>query len=161
MFRKVKLGFKLIAGFVIAALVTLGVGFSGWIGVNRLAGHTQEIAGVRLPGVASLLAIEKCMESLRVAVRTLLNPNLKPEDRERQFRNTENASKEYLAASGVYETLPKTPEEAELWKQFKQAVNAWEKENNEFLRLARELEATGTTNPKDLLKDTEGFRSDH
>ncbi len=161
MFRKIKLSYKLIAGFVMVALVTLGVGFSGWLGVNGLAGTIHEIADVRLPSVSSLLAIEKSMESLRVAIRTLLNPDLKPEDRARQFNNIEAARKAYRAAWDIYEPLPQTPEEAELWKQFTQAVDAWAKENNEFLRLAKELETTGITNPKNLLEDLERFRGDH
>ncbi|MCU0592207.1 MAG: methyl-accepting chemotaxis protein [Desulfobacterales bacterium] len=161
MFRKIRLSCKLIAGFVIVALVTLGVGFSGWLGVNGLSGHIHEIAYVRLPGVSSLLTIEKSMESLRVAIRTLLNPDLKPEDRARQFSNIDAARKAYRAAWDIYEPLPQTPEEAGLWKQFTQAVDAWAKENNEFLRLAKELETTGITNPKDLQEDLERFRGDH
>ncbi len=161
MFRKIKLTYKLIAGFVMVALVTLGVGLSGWLGVNGLAGHIHEIADVRLPSVSSLLAIEKSMESLRVAIRTLLNPDLKLEDRARQFSNIEAARKEYRAAWDIYEPLPQTPEAAELWKQFTQAVDAWAKENNEFLRLAKELETTGITNPKGLMEDLERFRGDH
>jgi methyl-accepting chemotaxis protein len=143
------------------ALITLGVGYSGWLGVNGLSGRIHEIADLRLPAVASLLSIEKNMESLRVAIRTLLNPDLKPEDRARQFSNIENARKEYREAWGVYEPLHKTPEEAELWKQFTQAVDAWGRENDEFLRLAKELETTGVTNPKDFLEDIEKFRGDH
>jgi len=161
MFRKAKLSFKLIMGFVIVALVTLGVGFSGWLGVNRLAGHIHEVADVRLPSVDSLLTIEKSMESIRVAIRTLLNPNLKAEDRARQFNNIENARKQYRAAWDAYERLPQTAEEAGLWKQFKGAVDAWAKENNEFLGMAKELEATGITSPKDLMESLERFRGDH
>jgi methyl-accepting chemotaxis protein len=161
MFRKAKLSFKLIMGFVIVALVTLGVGFSGWLGVNRLAGHIHEVADVRLPSVDSLLTIEKSMESIRVAIRTLLNPNLKAEDRARQFNNIENARKQYRAAWDAYERLPQTAEEAGLWKQFKGAVDAWAKENDEFLGMAKELEATGITSPKDLMESLERFRGDH
>ncbi len=161
MFRKIKLSYKLAAGFSIVALVTLGVGFAGWLGVNGLAGRTHEIARVRLPSVASLLLVEKSMESLRVAIRTLLNPNLKSEDRARQFSNIETARKQYRAAWDAYELLPQTEEAAGLWEQFKQAVDAWAKENNEFLRLAKDLEATGITDPKDLAEDLERFRGDH
>ena len=39
MFKKIKLSYKLIAGFVMVALVTLGVGFSGWLGVTGLSGR--------------------------------------------------------------------------------------------------------------------------
>jgi methyl-accepting chemotaxis protein len=161
MFRKIKLSYKLIAGFVIVALVTLGVGFSGWLGVNGLSGRTHEIAQVHLPGVASLLAIEKSMESLRVAIRTLLNPSLKPEDRARQFSNIENARKEYRHAWDAYKLLPQTEEAAGFWGPFEQAVGAWATENNEFLRLAKDLEATGITDPKDLAERLERFRGDH
>ena len=161
MFKKARLGFKLIAGFAIAASITLGVGFSGWFSVNRLAERVDEVSKVRLPGVASLLGVEKNMESIRVALRTLLNPDLKAEDRARQFGNIETARTEYQAAWEVYAALPKAAEETRLSDEFGPAVAAWAKENNEFLRLARELEATGITNPKELLQALERFRGDH
>ena len=148
MFRKTRLGFKLTAGFAIAALITLGVGFSGWFSVNRLSERVNDVSRVRLPGVASLLGVEKSMESIRVALRTLLNPDLKAEDRARQFGNIEAARTEYQAAWEVYAALPKAVEEIRLSDEFRPAVAAWAKENNEFLRLAKELEATGITNPR-------------
>jgi methyl-accepting chemotaxis protein len=161
MFRNVKLSHKLIAGFAVVALITLLVGVSGWLGVRRLSGHIHDIGDVRLPGVSSLLVIEKNMESLRVAMRTLLVPDLKPEDRARQFSNIETVRQKYQEAWKVYEALPKTAEEAGLWEQFKPAVEEWKRENNEFLRLAKELEATGVLHPTELLETLERFRGDH
>ncbi|MCK7471657.1 MAG: hypothetical protein MZU95_13460 [Desulfomicrobium escambiense] len=93
------------------ALVTLGVGFSGWWSVSRLSAGVDDVAKVRLPGVAALLAVEKSMESIQVAVRTLLNPDLKPEARARQFTHIEAARKEYVAAEAVYDALPKSAED--------------------------------------------------
>jgi methyl-accepting chemotaxis protein len=161
MFSRFKLSFKLIAGFAVVALVALVIGVAAWLGVSRLSDSTHDVAKVRLPGVASLLTVEKSMESLRVAVRTLLNPNLKSEDRVRQMNAVDAAHHEYRTAIEAYEPLPRSSEEADLWSRFKQAEDGWAEENHVFMGLVKELQATGISDPKKLVGDVERFRGDH
>jgi methyl-accepting chemotaxis protein len=116
---------------------------------------------VRLPGAVSLLEIEKNLESLQVVTRTLLNPNLKPDDRASQYAGVDAARAQYKKAWEVYEPLPRSPEETALWDQFKQALAGWEKETNDFLKLSKELEATEVPNPSELVREIERIRADH
>ena len=81
MFQKASLGVKLIGSFMIVAVITLGVGYIGWHGATGLSGHLHEVGKVRLPSIESLLQIESGFKSLRVAQRTLLNPDLPAEAR--------------------------------------------------------------------------------
>lgn len=159
--KKTSLGTKLIGGFLVAAAVTLVVGVVGWRGAKGLTSQMQEIGTVRFPSVQSLLEIESALESLRVAQRTLLSTDLNTEDRQRQFTNIAAARERYQKAWAVYEPLPQTPEEAELWKQFVPAIEAWRVENNKFLELNKELEKTGILDPVQLAMELEQFRGDH
>ncbi len=161
MFKKLRLSVKLIASFVVVALIAVMAGLSGWLGVNRLSGHIKDIGLVHMPAVQSLLEISRQMESLRVGVRSLLNPNLKPEDRTAQVAAIEAARQQYKAAWSRHEALPRNAEETKLWDQFKSAVAEWERANDEFLGLAKELESTEVNNPTDLLQNIERIRADH
>jgi methyl-accepting chemotaxis protein len=159
--RQLRLSVKLILSFAVVALIAAMAGFSGWLGVDRLSGHLHDIGSVRMPAVQSLLEISRHMESLRVGVRTLLNPNLEPKDRAAQIAAIEAARGLYKEAWSRHEALPRTAEETGIWEQFKPAVAEWEKANDEFLRLAKALEATEVSNPTELLQNIERIRADH
>ena len=161
MFKNMKLSAKLISSFVIVAAITLVVGFVGWRGVNNLSHHLEEVGEVRLPSIAALLVIEKEAEAIRVAQRTLLNPDLSREDHARQFENIKHAREHYEAAWQKYAPLPQTPDETVLWNKFVPAWDAWRQENNSFFKLIHELEAMDLGNPAALNATLEMVRGDH
>jgi methyl-accepting chemotaxis protein len=155
------LGFKQIANTVLASLTTLLVGATGWLGVERLSRDMQEMAAVRMPSVTRLLTISKDMESQRVALRTLLNPNLAPDARQSQLADIQKARARYADAVEAYARLPKSAEEDRLWGQFQSALKGWDTETAAFLKMAGELAAIGILNPTALLRDIEEFTADH
>jgi len=161
MLKNIKIGTKLLGGFLTVAFITLIVGFMGWNGADNMGQGAAEIADVRLPSIDSLRIIKKELESLRVAQRTLLNPLLNDVDHKRQFENFDKAREKYQKAWAVYEPLPQTKEEAEYWKQFAQAIDDWKKENNIFMDAAKEVAATGILNPIGLSMYLQQFRADH
>ena len=59
---------------------------------------------------------------------------LNPAARQRQFENIAAARQRYQAAYQVYDALPHTPAEAELWKKSASAWQAWEKSNEKFFQ---------------------------
>jgi methyl-accepting chemotaxis protein len=156
-----RLSVKLIGGFMIVAGITTVVGVVGFLGLGTMRGHIETIGMNRLPGVQSLLVIDGSLGRIKTAQRTLLNPNLAPEDRARQYTNIENARAEYKKAWDVYEPLPQTPEEAKLWKEFVVAVNEWKKENDKFTELSKALEKTDIFDPDHFDGLLEKFRADH
>jgi methyl-accepting chemotaxis protein len=159
--KNVKLSVKLIGSFVIVATITLVVGFIGWSSVKGLNEHLEEVGHVRLPSIQSLLIVEGQAEKVRVAQRTLLNPNLTLEQRQAQYDAVARARDKYKAAWDVYAPLPQTEEEAKLWKQVEPAWQAWADENNVFFTLSKELDATDILNPDGLKESVETFRGDH
>ncbi len=159
--KNMKLMAKLIGGFFIVALITLIIGFVGWRSVNSIDNNLVEISKVRLPSIKYLLLMSWQMEEMTKIQRTLLNPNLKMEDRKQQYKAFETAQKRFKAAWNIYEPLPQTEEEARLWKEF---VNAWGevKEGNDiFLKLCSKVDNTGILNPMALEAKIQAFIVGH
>lgn len=150
-----------MGGFIAVALITLVVGYQGYSGIGDLNEHIVDIGEVRLTSIHELMIVEKDIEAVRVAQRTLLNPDLNDEDYKRQFTNITAARERYMAALATYEPLPKTKEEAEEYKKFTAALEEWRKVNATFLDEIKKLEATGIRNPVLLERDINRFKGDH
>jgi len=152
---------KLISGFMVVAAITALVGGIGYWGSHRLAGNVNEIGVVRLPSIDSLQILKGQAQSIRGTLRTLAIPGLAAELRERQRGELTKARETYEAAWATYEPLPQTPEEAELWKQFVPAWNAWREENNKCVAMYGEFAALAILDPFELALSLEGFMKDH
>lgn len=158
---KLSLGAKLIGSFVIVAVIALIIGLIGWFSVSKLAGHIHEIGAVRFPSVESLLKIDRNFEALRVAQRTLLNPELSDAQRKRQFANIAKARENYTKAWNTYAPIQKTEQEERLWNEFKPAVAEWKTENDKFFVACDELEKIDILNPTKLQRNLNLFTGDH
>ncbi|OGV93512.1 MAG: hypothetical protein A3K19_32890 [Lentisphaerae bacterium RIFOXYB12_FULL_65_16] len=143
------------------AAIALAIGAVGFWATVKLKGSLHEIGEVQLPSVQNLLVADRNLESLRVAQRTLLCPGIDDATRKRQFTNIAKASETYAGALEAYEALSRGQEEAAVWAQWKPALEAWQAENDKFLDLEKQLEATDILNPTDMERKLEGFRGDH
>jgi ABC-type transporter Mla subunit MlaD len=134
------IGKKLSAAFVGVSLITLVLGSVGYYSAVRSQGSIDEIGGVRLSSVDSLAIIKENSENIRGTFRTLSITGLSVEVRKRQYDNIAESRKEYEAAWKIYEQLPQTQEEAQTWKQFVPAWNAWRAENNKAMQLSQQVD---------------------
>ena len=159
--KNIKLMVKLLGGFIVVALITLTVGIFGWLGVSNVTDSVVEIGDIYLPAVTNLAILEKEIETIRVAQRTMLSPSLTKKERETQVRHIVEARVAYKKAWDAYVELPKGREEKEAWDKFVPAVKEWAEVNNHFNDLQDKLVQTGILNPTDLRKSLETFRGDH
>ncbi|MGQ9650153.1 MAG: methyl-accepting chemotaxis protein [Phycisphaerae bacterium] len=161
MLKNVKIGAKLIGGFSVFALLLAGVWGTGVWGLSKVEHDLNSVSDKCLPAVDNLRAVAKDLESIRVAQRTLLSTHLSAQDWKRQVDNIAEANKRYEAAWKAYETLPKSPEEAELCRQFAAAEKAWKETNDAFLKAAGDLAAKDIGDPAALLANIQRFTGDH
>ncbi len=161
MLQNVKLGTKMILGFAAVAVITLVLGIVGYYAAVKGEQSIDEIGAVRLPSIDSLLVIKTEAERIRGTMRTLAISGLPPDVRQRQYSNLTEAQEVYEAAWKVYEPLPQTPEEAEEWKAFVPAWDAWRAENNKYLDMMRQWDKLGMSDPMILGRQVEGFTKDH
>ncbi len=158
---KLKLQTKLIGSFVIVAGVTLVVGIVGWNGSADLRGHIEEIGNVEFPSVCAMMTIEKGLEELKSSQRSLLNPNLSDEIRQRQYQNMNKALDRCKEGISTYENLPHTADEKSTFEKFKSLFKEWTEANEEFFVASKKLDETGVSNPDRLLSSIQQFIGDH
>ena len=144
---------ELISAFLATSAITLLLGLVGYYGILKSNEAITEIGTVRLPGVQSLLIISANGERIKVAQRTLMNPNLNQTDRQRQSSIVSKARSEYETAWKNYQGLPRTAEEDAVWKEFVSAWGNWRGDNEAFFKLNAEMVALGIFDPKSLQCD--------
>src|SRR5512133_3093644 len=86
MLDDIKIGKKLVGGFLIVALISILIGFVGYLGMGTMGEHIDEISNVRLPSVAALGVISQGQTALKAFERTLLIKGIDPERQQRQFK---------------------------------------------------------------------------
>jgi len=126
-----KLIVKLVGGFSIVAVIALAVGLVGVTAIRMLNGRVSEIGGNRLPSVQSLLVISQAQTAIDGRENALLAPNLDAQGQADIYARFDREEKKASDARKVYEALPQTAEEAEVWKQFVPAWEAWWKDHAE------------------------------
>ncbi len=160
--NRMKIRGKLMTAFSLVALICGVVGLVGYMGLNTTADSINEIGVVRLPSIQSLQVIKQGGTAIRVAQNALLDAdNTDPQFIEGQYANIAKAREQYEAAWKIYEPLPQTPREAELWQQFVPAWEDWRATNNGFFDKVRAARQLDLGNPHRLLSKLERFRADH
>ncbi|MCX7822240.1 MAG: bacteriohemerythrin [Syntrophobacterales bacterium] len=157
-----KLSTKLLGGFGTVVIITILVGLVGWIATSKLGKAIHVLKSETIPAVSYIDDLESSLKSLRIATRTLMSPLLSEEDRERQFKNIEEAKKEIAKTVKSFEAIPnKPPQVIELWNQLIPKLNEYLSGVEIFLNKAKEIKSTGITNPMTLASEVTYFQMLH
>ncbi|TVR86291.1 MAG: chemotaxis protein, partial [Spirochaetaceae bacterium] len=159
--KNIRLGVKLIGGFILVALIVAAVGVFGLTGAQQLNRHVVEIGEVRLPSIEALLEAEIAAEEMLVAQRTLLSEQLNQGRRDYYLQNYRAARQELLDTWEYFTTLPATAEEERLSATFESEFDDWITLNNQWLQLNTAFERIGILDPGMLVADIQQFRGDH
>ncbi len=139
-FRNLRLRGKLLGGFLLVAAITVAISGMAIYSLWRLDGHIDEIGEVLMPSVQGLQEMAIGCSDVAVAVRTLANPKADAAIRQQQYHNLAQARQRAEKGWQLYEPLPQTPEEAEMWKEFVPLWRSWAEAVDEFLRLRQQLD---------------------
>jgi len=160
-FRDLKIGQKIITGFAAIAGIALIVGVIGLIGLRNVGYYFNDVAKVKMPVISHLNDVESGIESLMVAMRTLLNPNLSTEARTIQIKNVDLARVKYNQAMLEFEKFPMDKDEEALWRRFKESIAQWRKVNEGFEKDIAQLGHLDIQYPMESLKNLEKFEKEH
>lgn len=139
MLNKIKIRTKLLASFILVAIITGIVGLVGYRGMNQISASEKDIAVVRLPSIEGLYMLLTGEKSAWVAERGLINRRMMdPEIRKAQYAYNEEALKQTDEGWKIYEPLPQTDEEARDWKLFVPLWNNWKVEHRKVIELSLE-----------------------
>ena len=115
MLSNIKVGTKLLAGFLLVSVVTLVVGLVGYRGMGGIMAAYDDAADVRMPAATALLTIQEAVTAIKSAERTLLVPTLSLEEKVHEYGNfgkRRGHAEEFLRK---YEEIPRGAEEERLW----------------------------------------------
>jgi len=138
-----KVNTRLMLGFGMMLSIILILGLVGYYGMVKSDQAIDEIGGVRLPSIETLLLISEAQTAIDSAENALLLTQMDAKAREAQHQRIEQAKQRADAAWKIYEPLPQTPEEATVWKQFVPAWKQWMADHEAYMKLIREFEALG------------------
>ncbi|MFP4366731.1 MAG: methyl-accepting chemotaxis protein [Bacteroidales bacterium] len=160
-FNDLKIGTKIMSGFGIVAVIALIIGIFGLFSLRNVGNSFHEVADVRMPSVQYLLEMEAALEELNGAYRTMLNPNLTPEEKTRQYDVIDASRARYTRAIEAFEPLDQTEEEEVLWQEYLASMDTWRSANNEFDRLLAEVDEIDIFYPVQFLGRLNQFEGDH
>ncbi|MCX7748122.1 MAG: methyl-accepting chemotaxis protein [Clostridia bacterium] len=132
-----KIGVKLLAGFMAVAMIAVFIGIVGYKGIIKIKSDESEISHRQLPGVQALLTVSEAQAAVKAAERTLLNRMLTKERRVHEYEQTNRAFKRAEDAEKAYESIFNKDEQ---WKKFKESWSVWKSDNDTFVSLCKELD---------------------
>ncbi len=144
---------KLLGGFSIVALIMLTIGIVNILGVQELNSYVSEIGEIRLPSIKNLLIISESQTAIDSAENALLAKNLDLAGREDQYQRFDDVYKRAEEAWAIYEPLPQTIEEAEIWTDFVKAWDNWNSDHDKYVTISREYDKNRSEENYVLLSD--------
>jgi len=128
---------KLFLSFFIVLAFTLAAGFSGYKGMRSVDYSLVEVADVRLPSILGLGNMNDAQTAIQRAERTMLL-KLDPKNLEIQQKELAQAWVKFEAGRKIYDPLPQSKEEAEVYNKFTPAFATWKKDHTAVLALIKD-----------------------
>ena len=159
--KNMRLGTKLVGGFLLVALIVVAVGAVSWIGARHMDDAIEELGTVRLPSIEALLNTRLATEEAISAQRALLSEQVDASARAEQMQDLERARDELYAHWEAFEQLSLTAEERALLPQVEDELAEWRVLNERWLELSEEFARLGVLDPAALVGMAQEARGDY
>lgn len=159
--KNIKLGIKLIGGFILTALITLLVGGVGYVQLSKMAGHTETLGNEKMPKMVTLLQAESHLNSLMISMAAMMSPYSTREERKKQLEDVTEDRKMYKQFFDAYMGFPRSKTEEDIVQRYKSGVTEWARHNGEVTNKSNALLELDVLNPDQYQKDLWMFTSDH
>lgn len=126
-FRNIRISYKLTLGFALMLLFVGGVGLTGYRSIGNIEENLNEIFSVRLPTTDLLLQIDRDLQQLLVAERSMIFSNAKSGVFKQLLNDYEQNLKQAQERWEKYKALPVTAEERPLIEKYDEAHAEWMK----------------------------------
>jgi len=157
MYKNISLQFKIIGGFVFATLISILVGIVGWNSSSIIQEKMNRTGNIDLPALESTLGIKQSQAEIKASIQVLLNPVQSSITRISEYEKIKGSLEKGHRHMERFETLPKSAEINALWLNFKDGWNIWEKDFNQCLVMAHQLDALAIDNPQQLAMNAEHY----
>lgn len=163
------LNMRIFASFIAMAVMAVAVALIGWSGVRSSNNALKAVLEMDLPAEKRLGLIGRHFEAMRSDKNYLMNPNLRPEERQTLHEafavsrdnlvaDMEQFSTHVKNASLVIEPAQKLQS---AWDECDQVMKDWLVGNDEIFDQYRAWEGTTILNPTRLWGSLQQYRGDH
>ena len=130
---------QMLLAFSCIALIIAIVGINGWHGLAHSGRALRTMGEITIPEVHGLGMIKENSNAIKAAERTLINPLLSKNDRERQYTILEERWKKLDAGWQMFDTAEKSPELQSLVTQAKAAMTTWKAGHQQIVAQSRTI----------------------
>ncbi|WP_051305290.1 HAMP domain-containing methyl-accepting chemotaxis protein [Desulfogranum mediterraneum] len=159
--KNLKLGVKLVGGFILTALIVLVVGLTAMFEQGKLQQQTEILADDAIPAVENMLIIKSQAATVAALMRTLLTPYATIEQRQAAHQGLLDARKIYGAAKQKFMELPIFRQVEPEWQDLSTAIGKWVAANNKAVELSKNLITLDMVNPDQMNRHMVGFEVTH
>jgi len=159
--KNLKIGVKLIGGFILTALIVLAVGLTGILQQQKLHSTSEQLAEEALPAVQNMLLIKSEANYIAMLMRTLLTPFATKQQREQAHQGLLESRKKYGAAKEAFMDLDFFNTVGPEWEDFSTNIGKWAAVNNKAVELSQGLVEKDITNPVLFKEQIYGFEIAH
>ena len=139
MFARMKIGTKVLAGFLLAIVCICAVGVVGYRCIRALGQAVDEVGKNRLPSVSALEKMARGQLQVNYAIRGLLSVRMdSTKDRTRNFSKIEEGLKRAIEGQTLFGTLAQTKDEETRWKELLPHWDAWKTAMQKNVDIARQ-----------------------
>ena len=139
MLRNFKIGHKLNLAFGSILLITMIIALIGYISMDQMFKSVDEILYKQMPTIQNLQIINKSMTKILAAERGLINNRMMDKGiRLAQYDYIDTSFKDINDAWKIYEALPKTNPEKDMWQKFVVQWQEWKKSHQKLTDLSRQ-----------------------
>ncbi len=124
-YRNLKIAWKLFLGFSSIIIFMNIIGFAGYTSVKNIQSHLEDIFNVRLPSLEYIIAVDRDLQQLLVAERSMIFANAKSEVFHALVQEYEMNLQQAEERWQKYKALATTPEERALIAKYEQARKEW------------------------------------
>jgi methyl-accepting chemotaxis protein len=146
--KNIKIGIRLIVGFVAIALLTVNLGWIGYSSLSETREALDKTSNVYLPGVEALARVRYNLAGVLGAQRALLIPSLPQKERDMQYDSIAAYRSEYGQALKDYEGIPHGKETLQAFNELKSSIAEAKKFNDQVFADIKEWEQTPSQTEK-------------
>ena len=148
--KNLKLGVKLVGGFVLTAVIVLAVGLTAMIQQRKMDNLGKDLADEKVPAVEYMLQIEAELGSIAGFMRTLLTPYATKELRSQIHQELLDRRKSYGAVKEEFLKLRFAKDVDKEWQEFLDHIGKWVQVNNKAVETSKGLIEIDIVNPTEL-----------
>jgi methyl-accepting chemotaxis protein len=136
--KNVKVGVRLVCGFLVVALLSLAIGMVSIYSTDKLEGNLRNIGETALPYTVNLGIVKAELCNIKSVQRTMLISDLADDVKNRQERVLGESRAAYRKAFQDLEKLQLDKDSMQKLGQLKKLIEAWRESNDAFFNAAKE-----------------------